>query len=154
MRRRLHFIPFLVENPEKERDFKLKEALREEGGGILKWGIEGCVKYKEIGLAPPKSVTEATNSYFESQDTVKNWIIERCATYKDFETKSSALFTSYKDYCNATGLRYGDTSHFKEEMERLGYKSKRTKAGILWLGIQIAQDDPPAFDPGDGDTPF
>jgi putative DNA primase/helicase len=59
IRRRLHLIPFTVTIPLEERDENLPERLKVEWPGILKWMIEGCLKWQEIGLAPPHAVHAA-----------------------------------------------------------------------------------------------
>jgi hypothetical protein len=38
---------------------------------ILRWMINGCLEWQKIGLAPPKIVTDATDEYFNDQDTLK-----------------------------------------------------------------------------------
>ena len=68
MRRRFHLIPFKTK-PEK-LDRTLRDKLRGELGGILKWAIEGAVEWQRIGLAPPRVVVEATSEYFQGEDTL------------------------------------------------------------------------------------
>ena len=40
--------------------------------------IDGCVSWQELGLAPPKSVTDATTAYLESEDELAAWMEEAC----------------------------------------------------------------------------
>lgn len=79
VKRRFNLIPFTETIPEAERDPKLAEKLREEWPGILAWGIAGCLEWQRIGLAPPPSVRAATESYLSDEDTIGQFLIERCA---------------------------------------------------------------------------
>ena len=63
IRSRFNLIPFLVTIPLDQRDLQLGETLKAEWSGILQWMIDGCVSWQELGLAPPKSVTDATTAY-------------------------------------------------------------------------------------------
>src|SRR5262249_35786635 len=74
MRRRLLMVPWAVRIPEKERDKQLTKKLRKEWPAILRWMIDGCLEWQQIGLAPPKAVTEATDEYFADQDTIQQWL--------------------------------------------------------------------------------
>lgn len=113
MRRRMHLIPFLVTIPEEKRDSGLKAKLKDEGQGILQWLIDGCVEYQRIGLAPPASVVDATDEYFRNEDSIANWIDERCDVGKGLLTPSAKLFASWKDFAEKAGLFVGNNKWFK-----------------------------------------
>jgi putative DNA primase/helicase len=66
MRRRMLLVPFTVRIPPEERDPDLPEKVKAEWPAILRWAIDGCLKWQRIGLAPPKIVTEATDEYTSS----------------------------------------------------------------------------------------
>jgi putative DNA primase/helicase len=104
MRRRINLIPFLVTIPEERRDNTLKERLKDEGPGILKWLIDGCLEYQRIGLNPPQSVVAATDEYFLSQNTVAAWIEERCEVGEALWDLSSRLFASWREYAEKAML--------------------------------------------------
>ena len=142
MRRRLNLIPFAVTIPPEKRDNELKAKLRVEGPGILQWMIEGCLEYQRIGLAPPKSVVDATDEYFKSEDNIAGWIEERCEVGVRLKDPSSTLFASWKQYAEKAGLPVGDTKRFKAEMNRLGYRDKRLSFGVVYEGLALRQDDP------------
>jgi putative DNA primase/helicase len=77
MRRRFHVIPF-TRKPEKP-DKELIAKLRDELGGILKWAVAGEIARRRLGgLKPPKAVAEATDEYFEAENTIGRWVDERC----------------------------------------------------------------------------
>jgi P4 family phage/plasmid primase-like protien len=126
MRRRMHLIPFLVTILDAERDNKLKDKLKAEAPGILRWFIEGCVEYVRRGkLDPPASVVAATDEYFRSEDGVANWISECCDVGEGRMERSSKLFKSWKGYAEQNRMIVGSTTEFKEDMARLGFEQKR-----------------------------
>jgi putative DNA primase/helicase len=152
MRRRMNLIPFSVIIPPEKRDNELKAKLREEGPGILQWLIDGCLAYQRVGLAPPKSVVDATDNYFQSEDGVANWIEERCEVGPNLSEGSAGLFASWGDYAEHARLFVGNNKKFKEELNRLGYYEKRGGAGMAYYGLRIRADvpHPQEWDPGPG----
>src|SRR5262249_6176552 len=99
IRRRIHLVPFTVTIPEERRDRQLDAKLKTEWPGVLNWMIEGCREWQEKGLAPPKSVTEATEDYLESQDTVSAFLEEYCVVGSKEQATSSRLFLYWKHFC-------------------------------------------------------
>jgi phage/plasmid-associated DNA primase len=67
-------VPFTVQIPAGERDPELAAKLWEERAAILRWCIDGCLKWQQEGLAPPACVRDATDEYFRSQDTIGEWL--------------------------------------------------------------------------------
>jgi phage/plasmid-associated DNA primase len=80
MRRRLLLVPFTVQIPKAERDKDLKHKLVPEHPAILRWCMDGCLQWQNMGLDPPAGVIEATEAYFSDQDTIGQWL-EEC-TYE------------------------------------------------------------------------
>ena len=68
IRRRLHFIPFVVTIPPDERDPHLTDRLRAEYPAILRWMLIGCAVWHREGLNPPDTVTAATEAYLSNED--------------------------------------------------------------------------------------
>jgi putative DNA primase/helicase len=142
MRRRLDLIPFLVTIPPEKRDNELKAKLKDEGSGILQWLVEGCLEYQRIGLNPPASVVAATDEYFQDEDSIANWIDERCEVGKGLSDRASMLFVSWKDYAERAGLFVGNSKRFKAELNRLGYRDKKLSSGVVYEGLCVRQDAP------------
>jgi putative DNA primase/helicase len=142
MRRRVNLIPFTVTIPEDERDPQLVEKLKAEWQGILQWMIDGCLDWQERGLAPPEAVTKATDAYFAGEDSYANWIADCCDAIPGFVTPSTALFASWKAWAEKAGQTVGNSSRFREEMERLGVIHKHGRNGNYYRGLAIRQDPP------------
>ena len=148
--RRPLLVPFTVMIPEGRRDKRLKERLLEERSGILNWVIAGCLMWQKEGLAVPPLVREATERYREESDSVQEFVNERCVRNREKETKSSAVYESYKRWCDGIGddaEGTGDDSNlpkqaltlkeFKQALESKGFIQKRKKDGMYWIGLGL-----------------
>jgi len=126
MRRRLLLAPFTVRIPPGERDPELPEKLWTERAAIMRWCLDGCLQWQRDGLAPPACVREATDEYFQSQDTVGQWIEDCCedGNATDF-ARMSALFTSWKVWCEERNLKPGSTMALSGMLEDRGYEKRR-----------------------------
>lgn len=70
IRSRVVLVPFTVTIPLERRDRALPKKLKEEGPAILRWCIDGALAWRERGLDVPQSIAEASNAYFDEEDTV------------------------------------------------------------------------------------
>ena len=134
MRRRLHLMP-LTFVPAKP-DPKLIETLRAELPEILQWAIEGCLAWRAKRLQPPAVVTEATDSYFEEQDSLAAWVADRCERRPLAETPSRAMFADWKRWTTERGEEAGTEKRFSEGMQRHAAK-KRVNAGMVFVGYKL-----------------
>lgn len=116
LRRRLHMVPF-IHQPEAI-DPTLGERLRSEVAGVLAWMLEGFKQWQDKGLAPPASVIDATNAYFEEQDTVGAWLAECCDFQANEWTSSSDLFNSWKHWCEQNGIAPKSMKRLAPELQR------------------------------------
>jgi putative DNA primase/helicase len=126
IRRRLLLGPFTVQIPAAERDRDLLRKLEAEHPAILRWCLDGCLHWQQIGLSPPASVVSATETYFFDQDTVQQWLGE--CTYDAGSlavTRLAALFASWKVWCEDSNLKPGADRTLASELERRGYEKVR-----------------------------
>jgi putative DNA primase/helicase len=146
MRRRLNLIPFNVTIPPEERDKDLAEKLKAEWPGILKWMIEGCLKWQGEGLEPPQSVVGATAEYLQSEDTFATWIEERCELKPSYGDTSANLFASWKAWAELMGepaisrKKFGNKLESKLGIVRttFGHAKTRGYSGIRVLTVEAA----------------
>jgi putative DNA primase/helicase len=143
IRRRMLIVPFTVQIPPQERDPKLPEKLWTERHAILRWCIDGCLEWQRVGLAPPAVVRDATDEYFEDQDTVGQWIEDRANPQAGAFafTLSAELFTSWKAWCEAQNLKPGSEKAFVEALIDKGFPKARKKYGRGFVGISLIGRD-------------
>lgn len=149
MRRRLRIVPF--ENKPAKVNPNLEQELMAEGGQILQWAIDGCLAWQAEGQLPiPPAVAAATADYFDSQDTLTEWLSTACEVDRRHSEASAALFRSWSDYCKATGDQPGSQVHFADELKRRGFYGRKTMTGKVWQGLRIRPDDRAASARHDG----
>jgi putative DNA primase/helicase len=137
MRRRFFLVPFTVTIPRDERDPELTEKLRAEWPAVLRWLIDGCMAWQEKGLDAPECVTRATSEYLASQDVVKNWLAECCTADKQYETASSQLFASWKQWCEENGEYVGSNKTFSQRLSDQGFVVHHTRQGKVFSGLKV-----------------
>ncbi|HKF08908.1 MAG TPA: phage/plasmid primase, P4 family [Xanthobacteraceae bacterium] len=125
MRRRLLLAPFTEKIPRAERDAGLLEKLWGERAAILRWCLDGTFQWRQMGLAPPKIVREATDEYFRQQDTVGLWIEECTEPSVGQFTLLSNLFASWKSWCEDRNLAPGSALSLSGTLEDQGYERAR-----------------------------
>lgn len=139
MRRRLRMVSFEFKPDVINRNLE-DELLINEGGCILSWMIEGCLDWQKEGLPVPPAVQAATDDYFESQDTVTDWMNIACDLHSRYSEASGELFQSWSEYCRNTGDDPGSIVGFADALKRCGLRKKRTTGGArCWLGIRLKQ---------------
>jgi putative DNA primase/helicase len=139
-RRRFHLIPFTVTIPPAERDINLADKLKPEWPGILHWAVQGCLEWQKIGLAPPKAVIDATDEYLQDQDSLGQWIDERCAIDKIYAAASSQLYASWKSWSEAAGERPGSQKRFSQALSERGFEKRHDRTGETFYGIALRPD--------------
>jgi len=134
-RRRFNIVPFIHKPKAPDRDLQTK--LRTEWPGILRWMIEGCLIWQRNGLVRPKVVLDATDEYFTEQDSIRQWVEERCETGKArLSDTSSNLFKSWTAWATANGEKSGSSKWFGSALKRLGFKSCKVNGARGYRGIE------------------
>lgn len=142
IRARLNLIPFIITIPRSERDPGLSEKLWSEASGILAWMIEGCWDWRHVRLNPPAVVSEATDEYFDSEDSTNLWIADCCLT--NGSELTGILFKSWTTWAIKAGEQPRSQKAFSRTMEKHGYVTdKRTERGIPIKGIRLIPPDRP-----------
>jgi putative DNA primase/helicase len=140
VKRRFNLIPFTETIPESERDPKLAERLREEWPGILAWGIVGCLEWQRIGLAPPPSVRAATENYLSDEDTIGQFLIERCALGDSTaSTEVKLLFAAWTEWSGAAGEGAMSVKRFSQALANRGlHRGKHhTTRRAVFEGVRL-----------------
>jgi len=131
MRRRMLLVPFLVQIPVEQRDPDLPEKLKAEWPAILRWMVDGCLEWQQIGLAAPRIVTEATEEYFEDQDTMRQWLDECTEDGGPFAfTPTNQIFASWKTWCDQRNLKPGSGNALSDALVDRGYVRKKGSKGV------------------------
>lgn len=143
-KRRFRLLPFTIRpaNPNPN----LEDELRKEWPEILRWMIDGALKWQASGLRPPDKVSIATAQYFEDQDNLSQWLDECCEVNNRelIETgvtsamlccRSSDLYADWKKWCDANGEDAGSNKAFSDQLTRQGFIKKKTKTSKVFYGL-------------------
>ena len=140
MKRRFLVLPF--EHHPKTKDPDLEMKLWAEAPQILEWAIRGCLEWQQRDLPRPATIMDATEHYFEEQDTFSQWMEERC------ELVPSGGFTSAADLYHSWRRHAEDLGEEPSTSKTLGQKSKRNGLSSrqkrilgrnckVWFGISM-----------------
>lgn len=145
IRRRFNLVPFSVTIPAEERDPSLRDKLKAEWPGILRWMIDGCLAWQQEGLRPPIAVSDATAAYLEAEDALSAWIDDRCTRDANAWTGSAELFASWKSWAEGAGEFVGSAKRFTQNLEAHGFPQMRRRIGRGFQGLSVnrAEADTP-----------
>jgi putative DNA primase/helicase len=75
--------------------------LKKEGSQILKWFVEGCLKYQKHGLKTPYEIIEAVKEYRSEMDIIGDFIEQCCELGESGEYRITIndLHKKYSDWC-------------------------------------------------------
>jgi P4 family phage/plasmid primase-like protien len=152
---RVKCIPFTITI--KKIDTELPERLRGELPGILRWIVEGAVRYHREGLGgPPAEVQTATESYRQESDQLKAFLDDRCILADGLDIGAwkkaghwvpvANFYGAYAAWAEAVGEKHPlAKTAFDDRLRRMGRKEDRlrpeggreSKQVRVWLGIRF-----------------
>jgi putative DNA primase/helicase len=136
--RRMKLIPFVVTIPENERDADLLQKLQVELTGILTWAIKGCLDWQKVGLLEPNEVKNATQGYRDEEDSLREFIIDKCTLEPKAKVEKSTLWIAYLAWCTANREQEMGKREFGNRLIEKGIISKKGTAGVrIWEGIKL-----------------
>lgn len=135
IRRRFNMIPFDVQIEVEKRDPDLADKLKAEWPGILQWMIDGCLDWQEHRLMPPAAVLDATEQYFEAEDTFAAWMDEICVVDRNASASAAELYRSWQGWAKSSGEEAGSKKSFNATMEGRGHKSGKQGGSRIYNGV-------------------
>ena len=140
MWRRVSQIPFQVVIPEQERDPDLKLVLLDPafgGPAVLRWLVEGCGLWRQLGLGAPLAVIEASAAYRQHMDRLAEFIEDVCFVDEDATCTNPAIYAAYQQWCQANGERAISHKGFTQRLEAKGYTRRDGHSARVWRGIGL-----------------
>ena len=142
--RRLIVIPFQAKikgNGDKKN--YSTHLLKHAGPYILKWIIEGAQKAIrcDFRFTLPVCVEEAIRNYKRDNDWLGHFMEECCELGDSLEERSGEVYQAYRAYCARVGEFTRSTAEFYNALEVYGIRRRRTKKGVLLMGMRLSQHE-------------
>lgn len=94
--RRVRLVPFTVRLDGPAQVYRYWDTLiTEEGSGILRWMVEGCLAWQRQRLGLANAVKDATSAYRTEQDILRPWIEACCVEEPGRVTPVGLLHGNY-----------------------------------------------------------
>lgn len=138
-RRRLHLVPFTQKPACPDPD--LPNKLKAEYPAILRWMIDGAEWWSREGLAPPASITSATEDYFREEDVIGLWFAECCLAIPTVCTERKELYASFEHWCRGMGHAAANMHAVTRWLKQHGFEQAATKATRPILGVGLKSQD-------------
>lgn len=147
--RRVRLLPFTRVVPPERQDRRLGDRLAEEASAVLAWIVRGAADYHASGLAEPESVRSATAEYARDQDTVGQFVDERCELVSapaSPRVAISVLRGSYEQWCEEVGEEPVSAKRLTQQLrDRFAVTDTRgSKGRRFYVGITHRVLDGPA----------
>jgi len=137
--RRLLLVPFIVTIPPEERDPNLAAKLRDELPGILRWAIDGALLWQRDGLAPPATVTAASNEYRAEQDGLADFLAARCARLRNARAGAAQLYAAYGNWCAEVGEEPVSGTLFGVMLRERGFDRVVSGGRRFYAGLKLLE---------------
>lgn len=137
--RRIKLIPFEVNIPKEKVDKLLKYRLRKEFPQILKWAVDGCIKWQREGIEEPEKVRGAVKEYKQEMDILASFV-EQCIEIDYDCTESisaSRLFRVYLHWAKENNEYEMSANKFGREITKKLPEKHKTVAGIMYRYIRF-----------------
>lgn len=137
--RRMVLVPFNVSIPPEKQDRRLSDKLKAELPEILRWTVQGCLKWQREGLSIPAAVEAATNEYRSDMDIIGNWLNQCCVLGAEHEAQSTKLYESYREWATDNGFRAVSQRKLSNSLKERGFQSVK-RSSSCWLGLGLNND--------------
>ena len=146
--RRLRLIPFEQSVPPAEQDKQLPQKLEAEMVGILRWALEGCLKWQREGLQAPEEVRKATGQYRSEMDVIGAFLQDECEIGPGHKEPFTTLYKRYEEWCEEGGERAETRRKFNARLKERGkFEARRSGPGGAneWHGLRLLKKQTSVF---------
>jgi putative DNA primase/helicase len=134
---RLQSIPWLASFQGDDDDKELFEKLVPELPGILAWAVKGCVSWQLVGLEPPLDVIAANLEYRAENDTLSDFIRDRCEESPSAHVLVGDFHTEYSEWAPKNGAGQMSKRAIGLELGRRGFRKSAYNGKDAWRGIGL-----------------
>lgn len=140
--RRIKLIPFEVNIPKEKVDKNLKYRLRKELPQILRWAVEGCIKWQNEGISDPDCVKQAVAGYKLEMDLLASFM-DQCVEIdynSDEKIMANQLFQVYSKWAKENKeYEMSSKKFFNEVAKKLPDNKGRNSSGVYYTKIKFTE---------------
>lgn len=137
--RRIKLIPFEVNIPKEKVDKDLRIKLKKEFPQILRWAVEGCIKWRKSGMDEPQCVIDAVKEYKHEMDLLAGFLEDCIEIDYDCDDRVSAsdLFQAYIQWAKMNKEYEMSSKKFFTEIGRKLPDRGRSSSGVFYKYIRL-----------------
>lgn len=139
-RDRMLLVPFSAYIRPEERDPDLQaKLLAREGPAILRWMIDGAVKWFAEGLSIPASIAAVTQEYLDGEDIVGGFLADLTEPGEASDRISrAALYAEFRRWRDRQGLTGGwSAATFYKDLAKRGLDQTTYRGDRCYRGIRF-----------------
>jgi putative DNA primase/helicase len=151
--RRLRLVPFGVTfwkpddhqdggvglDPQRRVDPQMAAKLAAEQKGILAWLVQGALDWQREGLPVPAKVKVATAEYRTEEDTIAQFLQERCNTHRELRVRAETLYQAFRKWCEGQGTEPLSQKKVGAELTQRGFE-RILNNGTWYKGLTLISD--------------
>jgi P4 family phage/plasmid primase-like protien len=120
------------------RDPQVKETIKQEGAGILNWGLVGLRRLRARGTFEiPEHVERNTEEFREANDVASIYISESCVLGPAHKTQAKTFYVDYRNWCLDNGHAPKSSTSLAQDWKRLGLIRKTARGLRYWHGVAL-----------------
>lgn len=140
--RRVCVIPFNRQFGPDARILDLKAQLEGELPGIFNWAMVGLQRLEKQGrFTTPTQIVDTTTRYRKEANPFVLFVEDECivgTTDLYGQSSPSAMYATYIKWSKENGFKQQSIKNFKNEMERLHFRQRRTTGGArVFDGVML-----------------
>lgn len=151
---RLKPIPFRHTVAPEERvpaHVLLRRFAVEEGAGVLRWAVDGCLRYLADGtLTEPPVIAAEVEEYKQDMDILGSFLDDYCVTGEGRKVLKTWLYQRYAEWCRNNGLFQMNSLTFNRRLAERGFEGRnlryrgrhdtKSTKGQCWAGLGLRED--------------
>jgi hypothetical protein len=129
--------------PRRSATKSFRRSYARNGAASCKGMIDGCAERQGEGLQQAEAVRKATDDDLRAEDSIAEWISDRCTTGAQDSEANSALFKNWQGWAAPAGEFVGSNKWLSKKLEDRGFVKRETNAGNCFQGIAIIPEPDP-----------
>ena len=135
--RRMLIVPFRRTFAPEEQDNGLEAKLMREADGILAWMVRGAKLYLKSGLKCSAAMKAEVAQYRTESDLLGEFLADNTTMDPTDEIKQRELYTAYRLWCDASGLKLVSKRVLTEQLTERGFGQRKSGSERYYTGLKL-----------------